>query len=357
MEEHSIVHDIYQQFIDYFGEDKVDLQPFVNDKYGIHIYDGVGEGQTIIVYWPEVTVTNEENESIVIWDLYSITLIKPDGRLMCKPHFNRSTYDKVQWNSSYMHSHVHSIPKNQLDAFQYSCFGSGPIGNTVKRLKMQDYNDMNVWKLYCWELDKYVHVESLIGRPYNRLRYVGSKGGEHSSQFRLIRESPEIKREYIKHIFVKYIIQRLAAENILRYSYSKGHYKLGMSFTEAVLTISDNFIKWYNNDEVIRTAATINDLTNYGIISKVKFNGESFFTKNEENASIEAYIGTPILTFKGKDIKLKEKNNTNAYVLSDILIVRLDLISIILMTILKYINLKYGRTEETNTPTEKIRII
>ena len=106
MAENSIVNDIYQQFIDYFGEDRVDLQTYnprtfkLTSGYSCDCHNG---DKIILVHWPELTVTNEYDESVVIWDLYAATVITPLGFLVGHPFFNRSTYDNIQWQSDYAH--------------------------------------------------------------------------------------------------------------------------------------------------------------------------------------------------------------------------------------------------------------
>ena len=104
MAEISIIDNIYQQFIDYYGEDKVDLQTYTPGTHHIDSYTNISRGDKLIfVHWPTVTVTNEYDESIDIWDLYSITVVTPSGHLKGVPYFNRSTYDYIQWQSDYAH--------------------------------------------------------------------------------------------------------------------------------------------------------------------------------------------------------------------------------------------------------------
>jgi hypothetical protein len=106
MAENPLINDIYQQFIDYFGEDKVDLQKY-NSRAFKFAHDYSREVHTgdnvILVHWPTVTVTNEYDESVEIWDLYAATVISPSGVLVRGPIFNRSTYDNIQWQSDYAH--------------------------------------------------------------------------------------------------------------------------------------------------------------------------------------------------------------------------------------------------------------
>lgn len=108
MDNNGIVKSIYQQFIDYFGEDKVDLQKYNSrnfklQNWEINNYNINNNDWVILVHWPVVKVSNEYDESVEIWDLYSATIISSTGVLKGKPYFNRSTYDNIQWISDYAH--------------------------------------------------------------------------------------------------------------------------------------------------------------------------------------------------------------------------------------------------------------
>ena len=81
----AIVDEIYQQFIDYFGEDRVDLQRYSPNTIKVDSYHSSNCSATdyiIVVHWPVVTVANEFDNTIDIWDLYSATIIATNG----KPH-------------------------------------------------------------------------------------------------------------------------------------------------------------------------------------------------------------------------------------------------------------------------------
>lgn len=97
---------VYEIFCDYFGEDKVDMQGF--KTLGQYILNGGGSivsssGIFLLVWFPEVTVTNEHNRSVIIQDLYMKVHIGTDGSMNGSPTMNRATYPLDQFLSDYMH--------------------------------------------------------------------------------------------------------------------------------------------------------------------------------------------------------------------------------------------------------------
>lgn len=97
---------VYEIFCDYFGEDKVDMQGFKTLEQ--YILNGGGSitffsGIFLLVWFPEVTVTNENNRSVDIQDLYMKVPIGADGSMNGSPTMNRATYPLDQFLSDYMH--------------------------------------------------------------------------------------------------------------------------------------------------------------------------------------------------------------------------------------------------------------
>lgn len=360
MTENSIINDIYQQFIDYFGEENTDLQPYSPYRYKVSHDSYCHAGDYVItVHWQDVTIINEYDESVNIWDLYALTIVNSDGRLVTQPEFNRSTYDSTQWNSGYLHSHVQRIIKSNIRIFQDSCLGSGPIRSTIQKLKTTSYTDMDVWGLYCWELDKYVHVESLTGVPYIKLGNIGISSGNSNeiTDFTLNCELRSAMSDAARHKdLISSITKHILSENILKFAYVYGHYTLGIPFTEAVFLISNSFIDWYNTDDKLRSQYTKEFLYGHAVMANMYFNGRMFYDRNNRNIPIEAVIGTEIFKFKGTPIKLSIKDFNNKYTAGEVHILNPSLLSFIIYTILKYINVKYGRSKE-DTLTENARII
>ena len=353
----AIVDEIYQQFIDYFGEDRVDLQRYSPNTIKVDSYHSSNCSATdyiIVVHWPVVTVANEFDNTIDIWDLYSITVIASTGKLRMAPEFSRSTYDKLQWASDYMHSHVSSIGKNDLSRFHASCLGSGPINNTIKKLEEDSYTDPDIWNLYCWELDKYVAVESISGVPYHRMQNLGASADGRGRRSEIMTRPnlglDTIPEKNILRDFIRHLIE----SNILKFAYFEGKYTLAATYIDAVLNISNCFIDFYNTNSYIRKLRKKEKLFDNGFIQKMFIRDGVIYDKNDSNVPIEAAIGTTMFTFKGNPVKLQLKDFHQDYSSCEVYLLNLDIVDYIIYVILKHVNLKYGKTTDTTVKNARI---
>ena len=255
-------------------------------------------------------------------------------------------------------SHVSTIPTNDFTKFQTPCTGTGPINDTISNLSNEF--DSDIWRLFCLELSKYVEVESIAGTPYHRLENLGTSNmGAGEDIFRVVnqlRYENSIK-EMIKE-FVSYFIN----QGKLKFNYANGSYSIGMSFTEYILVISNEFIDWYNkkynNKELKYTFDTLkrSDVLKEGIIA----NNKIYYENSRRNVnSYAAYNGQRMCTFKGKDVlinivdinEVKEDNKS--------IILNTNIALYILSKILRVINYRYGKAEqrdqEGNRISEKVR--
>ena len=340
MEIPKIIQDIYDTFIEYYKEPFVDLQCVNTNKY------------KILIYWPEVTVTNEQGQSVIIWDLYCKIVLFASGKLEAKMQFLRSKYNDAQWYSGYVHSHVtplYHAPKKE-EWFD-CCTGSGPINHTIAKLRstwydrdgtdytrQQLYKDMNTWRLFCWELDKYVHIESLAGGPYRRLVSIGTT--EVPVEFPMLRILPKSTSIVINH-FISYLVKR----DVLKYSYSNGKYGLGMSNREALLIISKEFIHWVNEDNTLDLQKhPIEWFKSQNIMTSLSIGSFGILTdanKSRDMPPLENYLNHKLTTFKGADIVIT-KNETKSDI-KTYLLLTLNVLGYILFTIFNHINTHYGK--------------
>ena len=255
-------------------------------------------------------------------------------------------------------SHVSAIPTNDFTKFQTPCTGTGPINDTISNLSNEF--DSDIWRLFCLELSKYVEVESIAGTPYHRLENLGTSNmGAGENVFRVVNQLgyDDSIKEIIKE-FVPYFIK----QGKLKFNYANGSYSIGMSFTEYILTISNEFIDWYNkkynNKELKYTFDTLkrSDVLKEGIIA----NNKIYYENSRRNVnSYAAYNGQRMCTFKGKDVlinivdinEVKEDNKS--------IILNTDIALYILSKILRVINYRYGKAEqrdqEGNRISEKVR--
>jgi hypothetical protein len=318
-----------------------DLEEFLNKIETVHFISTLNP--YILVHFPRVRVTNENNRFIDITHLYAKITITYGGLMVGKFSLNRSEYTAMQMLSGYMHSHISGIPSSDFSQFQDPCLGSGPIRDTISSLRCS-YNE-DLWELFCLELSKYVTVESLTGIPYRQLESVGAastcptKFYIPSSIYRLYKSVTEL--------FLPYFI----ASKKLKFSYKNGFYTIGMSYIDFILCISNEFIAWYNEQISKGTdnLPTINNLFNNNYIDKYIISNNTIYKPGNYNvSSLRNYEGKFVCRFKNRDVKIHitdyedvNANNTTILLSSNIALFMLN-------SILKVLNYKYGRKTNSN---------
>ena len=414
---HSLLMDKPNQvlaiFNDFFGEDKVDMQGFMSvDKFkswlditpiseytsrellGMSekdyntyrgqsltdlrgeilnavlnqlcselVIDSIGQKKFgsgfILVHFPHVRITNEYNRFVDINHLYAKVGVLHNGSMDGCFTLNRSEYTYLHISNGYMHSHVNSIPISDFTQFKTPCTGTGPINNTMSNL-IREF-DSDIWKLFCLELSKYVEVESVAGTPYHRLENIGtSNRNAENGIFKVINHLDYYGdgiEDLIKD-FVSYFIK----QGKLKFNYANGSYSIGMSFTEYMLVISNEFIDWYNkrfnNKEVTYSFDTLKmrKVLKEGIIA----NNKIYYENTLRNVnSYAVHNGKRMCTFKGVDVlinivdlnEVKEDNKS--------IILNTNIALYILSRILRVINYRYGKAEqrdqEGNRISEEVR--
>lgn len=414
---HSLLMDKPNQvltiFNDFFGEDKVDMQGFMSvdklkswldvtpiseyasreslgmsrEDYNTYrrqsltdlrgevldlvlsrlssgwVVDSIGQKKFgsgfILVHFPHVRITNEYNRFVDINHLYAKVKVLHNGSMNGYFALNRAEYTYLHISNGYMHSHVSSIPTSDFTQFQTPCTGTGPINDTMSNLSREF--DSDIWKLFCLELSKYVEVESIAGTPYHRLENFGTSNmSTGESVFKVINHLDYYGGgiEGMIKDFVSYFIK----QGKLKFNYANGSYSIGMSFTEYMLVISNEFIDWYNkkfNNKELRYTFDIlkgNGVLKEGIIA----NNKIYYENSRRNVnSYAAYNGKRMCTFKGTDVlinivdlnEVKEDNKS--------IILNTNIALYILSKILRVINYRYGKAEqrdqEGNRISEEVR--
>ena len=300
----------------------------------------------ILVHFPHVRVTNEHDRFVDINHLWAKIKVVWNGTLNGGFTLNRSEYTLLHIRSQYLHSHIAGIPTNDFTQFQNPCTGSGPINNTISTLN-RDY-DEDMWNMFCLELSKYVTVESIAGRPYNYLEKLGTNDMEagvdrfitqlYHSYYRNVVTSNKLKK------FVKYFI----SSKKLKFNYVNGSYSIGMSFIEFIVLISNEFIKWYN-DQFNKKELTANfeALKRHNILREcIINNGKIYYDRDRNNINnYTQYIGKKVCVFKGREITvditdIAEVKNENKSI-----ILNTQIALYILTTVLKVLNYRYGRNK------------
>lgn len=383
----SKVNAVYNIFSNFYGEDRVDLQAIISKETVI----GWGNGRLkinpnisfatlsdsiersaacnppsipfILIYFPQVTITNEYGDSVDITELYAKVCIDYKGSLCGKFGLNRAEYTTDQMKSNYMHSHVDVIPRNNFTEFRTPCTGTGPINNTICTLN-RGY-DEDFWNLFCLELSKYVTVESIVGTPYHRLTTIGAENNTTTHELRSFynkyvysSDEPTIK---LINSFTRHIIE----EKILKFRFETDTYTLATSFVETTVTLSNEFIKWYNvnffkeaNNNTDNIHAEFHH--NIGMLFSMCFLFKGIVTANkivvidnDVQNLVETYTnleGTRICMFKGSAVTLHIiTSNTRVTDDNKSILLNNNIISFIIFRILRILNYRYGREKKINT--------
>lgn len=373
MEAFKEVYQVYKVFQDFFGEDSVDLQNLPNDSQILEAFDSFDIEESeyehvynipadrlaalitslgcarpfILVYWPRVKVTNENDKSIIIQDLYAKIELDAKGYVPTENKgftLNRATYPMEQWVRSYMHSHINTIPKSNLTSFQFPCLGTGPIRETINSLRanISEGFDETKWMLFCHELSLYVTVESLAGVPYNYLERVHlnnvlSSYGKYDENYgtALVNFNKVFPLAELKEFILYYLHNGHLAIN-----YQNGVFKVGMSYFDYIIDISNSFIEYFNSHFDNKQIAQ--QCFDYHVLYHSIASNGHFFDPNTSDTlpDVSQYVGKKVCTFKGRDITLRimEPSKEESHKTT---VLNHGLAMYILNNILKIINYRY----------------
>lgn len=304
--------EVYQVFIDFFGEDYVDLQ----------------EDKTIIVYFPKVRVTNEYDRYIDIYKLF-VRIKLTEGKISNVFELKRAEYTEEQYLSGYCHSHV-SFLNGLYDCANWKtpCLGTGPIKNTIASLILEGTEEL--WQLFCIELKKYIATESIKGVPYMKLESVSNVNMDTYPSLKFVNYL-NVPIPFPIDRFLDYIIK----QRPFNFNYNN-FYGIALSEKNIVITLSNLFIKWYNEGNF---NMSITELYNRDILTNCIIKNEKIYIKNKVN--IDNIEPLKIITFKNKDIFLNiiknEKSNKNITIL-----LNHNILDVLVTTLINYIN--YGTT-------------
>lgn len=309
---------------------------------------------SILIHFPKVRVTNEHDRHIDIQDLYVKVRINLNGEMYDQFSMNRATYSYNQFHNNYMHSHIHRIPIDILENFQYPCLGTGPIRGTIRSLANTFNKDL--WELFCVELDKFVKTESIVGTPYHYLEDVVSM--EAPTADSLIFSSNIPLSCKLLELDIGDFVRHLIRSKKLRFRFTGKRFLMGMSEANTILTLSNEFIDWWNKVKYTNKNITLKTLLEHSILFSGYLKGGRIYHKeNIQRGDLARYAeckGRTILSFKGNKVKLRiveeSLENNELYFLHE------NIVSLIITKILTIINSKYGRSErsEINKKTRYI---
>lgn len=170
--------------VEIFGESYVQIQPNTVlresrpfdrevqdrwDRYVVKRYMNSYGIYRLIIHFPKITITNDEDLSNEIVNLFVGLGINDEGRIVDLRGI-RPTYRREEYDATYAHSHISGIAtKWYQGAF---CTGSGPINQSLLLNKEEPFNEIE-FRLLCYHIRSLVKYESLEGTPYRYIRDIG----------------------------------------------------------------------------------------------------------------------------------------------------------------------------------------
>lgn len=317
----------------------------------------------ILVHFPIVKITNENDKFVYANHMYAKICVSYNGSMISRFTLNRAEYSYDHISSDYMHSHISGIPLNNFTNFLSPCLGSGPIRSTISNLN-REY-DEDLWGLFCLELDKYIHTESIAGGPYRRLENIYTNNNSTSrlllsTDFKVVKRlinSNSFNKDMCK-VFTRYLLM----SKKLKFAYNSEGYSIGMSFRDYIITVSNAFIDWYNeafNNGVY--TYSLEDLIRHNIVNKYKITSTKIIKEvSTRGTNYSIYNGKKVCTFKGKDVLVKITDNINTEDVNTSILLNSDIALYILTKILYILNYKYGKqesTQEENRTNKKSKIL
>ena len=357
------INTVYDIFKDFFNEVRVDLQ--VNKRFK-SFFDSLLEKPSeftlnklsdynlnsnldiadyintyyqeppfyIFVHFPNVTITNEHNDSINIKDLYARIPIYWNGTLNHRFEMIVTTYTRTLFNAGYCHSHLHHLYGNK-PIFDTPCLGTGPLVETCNVLT-SNFTEDN-WRLFCVELSRYVTVESLLGTPYFRMTNISDK---RSNKLINIHKVSNYIWDH-KELLIE-TIHNLVSKKLLNFKYVNGEYNFANSEAELIRIISNEFIAIYNDKfNKKEVNETLLQLTNRSFVIKVKYYNNNYYYTGRIVNKIPS--NAVLFTFKGKDIKTVITDDITD--IKETFILNPDKISYIATKLLEFININYGKEQ------------
>lgn len=307
----------------------------------------------ILVHFPHVKVTNENDRSVDINHLWAKIKISYNGSMNGGFALNRSEYTMLHLISGYMHSHISYIPTSDFTNFMSPCTGSGPINSTISSLNREF--DEDIWNMFCLELSKYVTVESIAGRPFNYLEKLGANIMSVGCDALHTYNSPYYVSSTLSHSKLKEFVKHFINSKKLKFNYVNHSYSIGMSLIEYIVLISNEFIAWYN-DQYNKggVSAKLAKLKDANVIKEcIISNGKIYYDNNRNYIErYREYIGKKVCVFKGKEITINITDIANIENDNKTIIMEPRTALFILNMILKVLNYRYGRNNSTNEDSQ-----
>jgi hypothetical protein len=288
---------VAETFQEYFGKERICGKYRKEDR-----------SIEVILYTPNLTITNEHGNSHLITDLYTLIEFKiVDGA--CEPwlvfkelSMKRGSVSQKEYKKNYIHSHARF---NSWSSWAKCCLGTGPL-NRIQGTTLS-IDEMNVLNI-CALVEQYQRVESVEGVPYNYLNKLNESATttyRTELNFEDWNGGETIAKRYINNDFLKYLLKK----KIFDFYLHDCKYFIKGAFDELILIIS---YQWYLYS--IEQGMPVDVFENTTIQCEYKdykfLKQQSSWQNNNEDRDIELGIPVKVLTFKNEPVFLQlEKDN------------------------------------------------
>lgn len=241
----------------------------------------------VYILWDDITITNSNNDTHNIKDLYMRFTLSEDLKISTIKGF-RGTLSPVEWVYGYQHSHLggNNAKKSCYDEkFSGFCLGGGTeVPSLMAEIDIAERFDENLYILFLYSLDAYVKWESVEGGPYRHMKNINYSTSltsipydGHSSYNNWVRKLIDYYREESENLPVKY--NNVSKKFEINY--------LDLEYNPLLIDACSNFTVLKKG-----TGVYVND-------DDVDLSGILRMCKAENNRSLEA---PSLFTFKNKPI-------------------------------------------------------
>lgn len=248
----------------------------------------------LIIHWKHIKVENEFGNYTYVDDLFGRLGLSNSYKCLSYLWFLRTTYSEVHFLSKYVHSHLYGLGTgfDSIKKWRDMCLGTSILTNFIRQMSREEE-----WPLYFEYIDKAVRTESIEGSPYMLIEEIGSyRNDDAESAFK---PSKSLIRADRYHQPLKEFLHEYLNSDAFKVGFYNNGFNLGVPFMEWYCDISRRAIQFSESHENCLEPL----FETYGIKDgKIM---ESTSNESEMAQSAARFNGRHILTFNGKDYKLK----------------------------------------------------
>lgn len=288
-----------------------------------------GSPMYALLHYPSIKVTNENNNSIIVNDLYVLVGIVDNVFNTMKALV--ATYDRKKAAVGYAFSHIPRVSRIEDLKFNGCCLGNCPINSLKTRMATQSKRASGVRdeliSMMCMNIDRYFHVESISGGPYVKMSEVkdaqsGKKGNVvyyniYSTNTSFAGRIPNDIVPVIKKAMMDmYVDGKVFVKRVIRGNPNPRRGSLNCSIKRRELFTDDeyrfciNFTKYfkraYAEMSLLKKLTNTEVLLSNGLLKIYGTDGKKLYTPEHGSSgqSIVHNNGMFLFNFKGKPVHL-----------------------------------------------------